>query len=72
MSNTNAGYLILYLVGAGIASFVRGFFIVKPLKDYKESEWYLGNIFLPLGWPIYLPLSVGHKLGDLVARMLEE
>ena len=23
-------------------------------------------------WPVYLPLLVGNRLGDLVARMLEE
>lgn len=61
---------LIYVVGFMLASFARGFFVERPHGD--KDGWYIGNVVLPLLWPIYLPALVSQRAGDFMARFLLE
>jgi hypothetical protein len=69
--NASTG-LLIYFVGYMVTTFFRGFFIDKPDTKWEVSDWKIGNIFLPIVWPIYLPGFLAHRAGDFTARFLIE
>lgn len=59
----------VYLFGAGCASALRAFYIEKPGDWTGEDSWKMGNVILPMIWPVYLPILGGYVIGSVAKRV---